>query len=584
MLDMKLKLASFLAGLFLAAVAGPACAQTATLPIGQSPTATTPLSGSEHIPLTQSGAPREARISNITDLVDKLSAVYSVTNYLTDAQKADIAIGSPTLDLKSAIQNIENNIMPARGGTLYFSSGVWRTDSSVLLSSNRRIQCAPGAVFKPIYNFTIFANDKYANVNLATDYTEPTDVNQTERNFEVSGCKFDWTTLTDQPSPSPVWSYDNTAKGVFFLHAKNVYIHDNEYVASDPPKFNGSVYYGFASAAACVGSSNCRFEGNVGTGMHDVFDCWAGGKNCVYKNNWFELSDNETAHRGNGYCAGMNGRGTAADFHATLESIEISGNYCYSKGWRSCFQFDPLSAGSHVNKVKITDNICVAKPGTTNNTGIYGRGQIEDVLIEGNTVDGFNSLPISVTDNFTGNGPFTCTDCITTTNGQTTAVVAIPQYTAARVVVGNYISFSSASAVGGIIFLGKYFPVISVIPGGSVAVQTDGTALATQTAGGSVSTQIWWGSPKRVRIVDNSLLNSSYAGSALIYAQGENIQIGDNSARGGTYGAITYASSFLRGAALATAPMVWGTSGAPGYGVAGSSGDNIDNYPTSRNP
>jgi hypothetical protein len=581
MLGMKLKLACLVGGLFLAVISGFALAQSFTLPI-TSLSAAPALTGGEYIPLVQRGATRKARVLNIADLVASLSSIYSVMDYLTDAQKADIATGSLKVDLKTAIQNIENNVMPASGGTLYFSPGTWRTDSTILLSSNRRIECAPGAIFRPIYNFSIFANDNYAAINLATDYTEAADADQTEGNFVIEGCNYDWTAVTDQPSPWPLWPYDNTAKGAFFLHAKNVDIRRNQYVASDPPKFNGSVYYGFGSAAACVGSSNCRFEENFGKGMHDVFDCWAGGKNCTYKNNWFELSDNETAHRGNGYCVGMNGRGTAADFHATLENIEISGNYCYSQGWRSCIQFDPLSAGSHVKKVKITDNICTAKSGTTNNTGIYARGQVDDVLIEGNSLEGMNSLPIAVTDSFTSGGPFTCMDCITTTNGQTTAVVAIPQYTAARVVVGSYINFSSASAVGGITFSGKYFQVTAVNPAVSVTVQTDGTASSTETGGGSVSTQIWWGAPQSVRIVNNKLSNSSYANDALIRAHGENILIGENSASGGTYGAITYASSFLRATTLTPAPVVWGTSGAAGSGIARSSGDNIDNYPSSR--
>lgn len=577
-----MKVASLLTGLFLAAVSIPALAQTSMRPITSLPTASTRRTGLEDLPLVQSGATRKAKVANITDLIQKLSSIYSVVDYLTAEQKADIATGSPTLDLKTAIQNIENYVMPASGGTLYFASGTWRTDSAVLLSSNRRIECAQGATFKPLYNFTLFANDGYAAVDLTTHHTEATDPDQIQENFAIEGCKFDWTAVSDQPSPSPLWSYDNSAKGAFFLHAKNVDIRRNEYVASDPPKFNGSAYYGFGSAAACVGSSNCRFEENRGKGMHDVFDCWAGGKNCTYKNNWFELSDNETSRRGNGYCVGMNGRGTAADFHTTLENIEISGNYCYSKGWRSCIQFDPLSAGSHVNKVRIIDNVCVAKSGTTKNAGIYARGQVDDVVIEGNSLEGMNYLPIAVTDSFTGGGPFTCMDCITTTNGQTTAVVAIPQYTAARVVVGSYINFSSASAVGGITFSGKYFQVTAVNPAVSATVQTDGTASSTETGGGSVSTQIWWGAPKSVRIVNNNLSNSSYANDALIRAHGENIQIGNNSASGGTYGAITYASSFLRATTLTPAPVVWGTSGVAGSGIARSYGDNIDNHPSPR--
>jgi hypothetical protein len=582
MLRMKSKLAPLFAGLFLASVSIAALAQTSTLPITSLPTAATPLTGSEYFPLVQSGATRKAKVNDITSLIERLSSIYSVVDYLTAEQKADIATGSPTLDLKTAIQNIENNVMPASGGTLYFVSGTWRHDSTVLLSSHRRIECAPGAVFKPIYQFGLFANDKFATVDLTTDHTPATDANQTEEDFSIEGCKFDWTALTNAASPSPIWPYNNSPKAAYFVLAKNIDVRRNEFVASDPPKFNGSVYYGFGSAVGCVGSSNCRFEKNHGKGMHDVFDCWAGGKNCTYKNNWFELSDNETAHRGNGYCVGMNGRGTAADFHATLENIEISGNYCYSQGWRSCIQFDPLSAGSHVKKVKITDNICTAKSGTTNNTGIYARGQVDDVLIEGNSLEGMNSLPIAVTDSFTSGGPFTCMDCITTTNGQTTAVVAIPQYTAARVVVGSYINFSSASAVGGITFSGKYFQVTAVNPAVSVTVQTDGTASSTETGGGSVSTQIWWGAPQSVRIVNNKLSNSSYANDALIRAHGENILIGENSASGGTYGAITYASSFLRATTLTPAPVVWGTSGAAGSGIARSSGDNIDNYPSSR--
>jgi hypothetical protein len=523
--------------------------------------------------------------ATIVDLAQKLSTVYPVVDYLTAEQKADVATGSPTLDLKTAIQNIENNVMPASGGTLYFGGGTYRWDSTILLSSHRRIECAPGAVFKPIYQFGLFANDKFATVDLTTDHTPATDANQTEDDFQIEGCKFDWTALTNAASPSPIWPYNNSPKAAYFVLAKNIDVRRNEFVASDPPKFNGSVYYGFGSAVACVGSSNCRFENNHGKGMHDVFDCWAGGKNCTYKNNWFELSDNETAHRGNGYCAGFNGRGTAADFHATLENIEISGNYCYSQGWRSCIQFDPLSAGSHVKKVKITDNICVAKSGTTNNTGIYARGQVEDVFLDGNTIENFNSLPIQIADSFSSGGPFTCTDCISTTNGSDIVTVAITTLTNTNVVVGNYLLFSGGTgAVGGITFASKYFLVTEVTSGVNVKVQADANASSSATGGGAVSVNVWWGAPDRVHISNTTLKNTSYASSALVYAVGTNVHISNTSATGGSYGAVTFASSFFRGTTNTPMPAVFGTTGAAGAGMAGTSGDNIDNYASTRNP
>jgi hypothetical protein len=515
------------------------------------------------------------------------SIVVDATKYFTAAQRADIATGSPTLNLQAPLQQAANYLSSIGGGTLWFPAGTYRWDSNIVLSPNTNVVCSgqQATKFKPLYNFSLFVNNNFITTNLATDTTPATDANQDERNFSISGCTFDWTGVNDQPSPTPSWSYDSTAKGSFFVLAQNVNIHDNYYIASDPPKFNGVSYYGFGSASACVSSSYCYFENNQGVGMHDVFDCWGGGTNCYYKNNIMRLSDNETAHRGNGYCVGMNGRGTAADFHATLENIEISGNYCYSQGWHSCIQFDPLSAGSHVNKVKITDNICVAKSGTTNNTGIYARGQVNDVLIDGNTIDGMNSLPVQVADSFSGGGPFTCTDCISTTNGSDIVTVAITTLTNTNVTVGNYLLFSGGTgAVGGITFASKYFLVTEVTSGVNVKVQADASASSSATGGGAVSTNVWWGAPDGVRIFNNNFNGSSYANNALVYGVGTNLHISGTSATGGTYGAVTFASSFFRGATNTPLPVVYGTSGAAGTGIAGTSGNNIDNYASTRNP
>lgn len=537
------------------------------------------ITGSSTIDWTQSGAGAVTR-----DLSGKVREMVSVTDFFTSAQIADIATGAPTLDLQTAIQNAENSL-PTVGGTLYFPPGTYRWDSTVLLSSNRQVQCSAGAVFLPLYNFSLFANDEYAAIDPATDRTAPTDANQTDRHISLEGCVFDWTGLGEDISPTPVNASDTTAAGIRFWLAQDVRVANNRFIASDPPKFNGATYYGFAAAGSCTGTRFCTFENNLEEGMHIGWDIWGGSNNIIVKNNRFLMNDNEVAHRANGYCIGINGRGTQADFHLSTEDIDVSNNYCSLQGWGSCVQFDPLSAGSYVKRIKIVDNTCVASAVTTENTGIIGRGNIEDVLIDGNTLDRMNSLPVFVTDNFSTGGPFTCTDCITTTNNSDSAVVAIPSYTAAKVVVGNYIKFSGGTgAVGGITFSGKYFLVTAVTAGVSATVQADATATSSATGGGSVSTEVWWGAPKGGRIINNRFKDSSYAGAALAHGLGENIQIGDNSAIGGTYGAVTFASSFFRGTTATPAPVVWGTSGVAGSGIAGTSGDAIDNYAASRNP
>lgn len=510
------------------------------------------------------------------------SATIDVTRYFTAAQKADIATGSPTLDLKTPIQTAED-ALGTLGGELYFPKGVYRWDSTVVLSSNRHVRCEKGAVFKPIYKFQLFANDNYVTVNLGTDLDPPTDANQTDHDFEISGCKFDWTAITDANSPSPIWSYDST-KPAIFVKAKNVYFHDNEIVGSDPPKFNGSSYYGHVGSIGCVSSNNCRYERNIAKGVHESLDCWGGGNGCYYIDNRVELFDNSSFQRGDHYCLGFNGMGSIANFHNTIENLVISGNYCITKGWSSCYQFDPLSAGSKVKHVKITNNVCEAKSGTTNN-GIYGRGQVEDATIEGNTIIGVDALPINVTDFFSTGGPFTCTDCISTTNGSDIATVAIPTLTDAKATVGNYLLFSAGTgAVGGITFASKYFLITEVTSGVNVKVQADASAGSSATGGGAVSTNVWWGAPDGVKIANNHFDGSSYLNSALVYGVGTNLHISDTSAVGGTYGAITFASSIIRAATTLPLPVVYGTSGSAGTGIAGSSGDNIDNYALTRNP
>jgi hypothetical protein len=506
-----------------------------------------------------------------------------VTRYFSSAQKADFLTGTPTLDLKTPLQDAEN-ALGTLGGEMYFPKGVYRWDSTVVLSSNRHVRCEKGAVFKPIYKFQLFANDNYVTVNLGTDHDTPTDANQTDHDFSISGCKFDWTAVTDANSPSPIWSYDS-AKPAIFVKAKNVYIHDNEFVASDPPKFNGSTYYGHVGSIACVSTNNCRYENNVATGVHESLDCWGGGKGCYYIGNRVELFDNSVFNRGDHYCVGFNGMGSVADFHNTIENLVIKDSYCITKGYSSCYQFDPLSAGSVSKNVKIVNNTCEAKSGSTN-YGIYGRGRVEDALIEGNTIKGIDLLPINVTDFNSTSGPFTCTDCISTTNGSDQVTVAITTLTAAKATVGNYLQFNDGTTdVGGITFASKYFLITAVNSGVSVTVQADINATSTAgPGGGSVSTQVWWGAPNGVKILNNTFINTSNAGSALAYAVGTNINIANTAAIGGTYGAITFSNSVLKGATTLPLPSVFGTTGSAGSGMAGTSGNNKDNYVLTRHP
>jgi hypothetical protein len=501
-----------------------------------------------------------------------VDARIDVTRYFTAAQKSDILTGSPTLDLKTPIQTAED-ALGTIGGELYFPKGVYRWDSTILLSSNRHIKCEKGAVFKPIYRFAVFANDNWSTIDLRTDLDPPTDANQTDHDFSISGCKFDWRDAINANSPNLVWPYDNGHKPAIFVKAKNIYIHDNEFVASDPPKLDGATYYGFVGSVGCVSSNNCRYERNIGIGLHESLDCWGGGNGCYYKDNRVELFDNSVFNRGDHYCLGFNGMGSIANFHNTIENLQISGNYCATKGYSSCFQFDPLSAGSKVKKVKIT------------NFGIYGRGQVSDVVIDGNTINGVDQLPINVTDFFSTGGPFTCTDCISTTNGSEIVTVAITTLTDAKATVGNYLLFSAGTgAVGGITFASKYFLITEVTSGVNVKVQADASASSSATGGGSVSTNVWWGAPDSVRITNNYFNGSSYANAGLVSVVGTNVHVGDTVAVGGTYGAITNTSSIIRAATTLPLPVVYGTSGSAGTGIAGTSGDNIDNYGFTRNP
>jgi hypothetical protein len=525
---------------------------------------------------------------------DRFRDTVNVFDYLSDAEKFDVRSGARTINLYTSLKKADD-ALGTNGGDLIFPAGVYRWDSFFDLSAsgNRHVRCEKGAIFKPVYRFTLIGNSKYKTSNLGTDYTVPSNATQTERHYSVTGCTFDFTAITKDPSPSPVPTSGDSANGVRFYLAQDVDVRDNYMLSRDTPLLDGSTWYGFAAGASCVGSKFCTFENNRLESIHDGIDVWGGTNFVSIRNNTQTIENNETAHHGNGYCVGVNAVGTPADaapglnHHLTAESIEVSGNKCVTGGWTSCIQFDPLSPGSKIKNIKVNNNVCQTRAGTTNNTGIYGRGQIEDAQLDGNTISGFNSTTLQVSDMFSSGGPWTCTDCLSTTNGSASVTIGVtsPLLYGSKVVVGNYVLFSSGTAdVAGITFASKYFLVTAVNPGVSVTVTADATANATTSGGGSVSMNIWWGAPNGVKITNTSFINSSWASNGLLTAVGTNVTVGGTSAVGGTYGSIVFASSFFRGQNNSPYASVYGTQGSAGSGIAGTSGDGIDNYASTRHP
>lgn len=515
------------------------------------------------------------------------STTVDATRYFTTAQLSDISTGSPTLDLKTAIQQAENALGSA-GGTLYFPPGTYRWDSIVYLSSNVHVKCSgTGAtVFKPIYNFTMFGNDVLASRNLSNDTTPATEANQPDHDISVEGCTFDMRATTGVASPSPINAGD-VATPVRFYYMRNCSVTNSEIIGLDEPVLSGSSWIGSSGEYVGQGVDGCRFSNNKMHGSLLAVDVWQGSRNVWIENNDIVLSNNETAHRPNSYCIGVNARGTLPEDHKPMENIFVRDNRCVAGGWATGgVEFDTLSAGSTSKKITIDNNVIVGRSGGTNQQGIYGRGRLEDISITNNKIEGVQNFPILVADQFSTGGPFTCTDCITTTNGSKNAVVAISTLTAAKVSVDNYLLFSSGTgAVGGITFASKYFKVVAVNPGVSATVEADVPASSTAgPLGGSVSVSVYWGAPNRLTIAGNSLLNSDYANTGLITAVGQNISLTSNKATGGTYGAVTNASTLVAGSIRTPLPVVNGTQGAAGTGIAGTGGNNIDNYPAQRHP
>lgn len=538
------------------------------------------------------GSHEPARLADLVDLSINVvtstvpSGFVNVTDYFSTAQKADILTGSPTLDLSAAIQEAENSL-DATGGILWFPPGTYRFDSTIFLSSNVHVRGAGvgATVFKPIYNFTMFTNDVLASRDLGNDSTEVTEANQPDHNISFEGVTFDMTATTGNPSPTPIHAADSTTP-IRFYYARNVSVRHCEIIGLATPVLSSGKWRGLAGAWVGQGVDGCHFSDNKMHGASVGVDVWQGSKNIWIENNDIVLANNETAHRGNSYCIGVNARGTLATDHKTLENVFIRNNRCTLGGWGTGgIQFDTLSPGSIIKKITISGNVIIGMSGGTNQQGLYCRGVAEDVNVSNNRIEGVQTLPINLTDNFSSGGPWAATDPITTTNGSDLVDVAITGLTSTNVVVGNYLLFnSSATAVGGITFASKYFLVTAVESGVKVTVQADATASSSATGGGSVSVNVWWGSPKRVSILDNILLNCDYANSALVLVQGESVQICNTTAKGGTYGAITFSTSYLRSTQLTPLPSVFGTMGAAGTGITSTSGDNKDNFSSLRNP
>jgi hypothetical protein len=513
--------------------------------------------------------------------------VANVFDFMTPAQIADVQSGTPTLDLTAPIQAAETSL-GMKGGTLYFPCGTYRFDSIIYISSNTTVRgCGGGGtVFKPIYNFTLFANDVVASRNLGNDTTPVTPENQPDHNIYFRKLKFDMTATTGQPSPRPIPCGCDVATPVRLYYMQHGSITDSEILGLDDPIFNGSAWIGSSGEWVGQGVTDVEFRHNRMTGSLLAVDVWQGSNNVWIEDNYIVLSNNETAHRPNSYCVGVNARGTLPQDHKTAFNITVRNNYCTLGGWATGgIQFDTLSAGSISKKITIEGNVIVGRSGGTNQQGIYGRGLLEDISVTNNKIEGVQNFPILIADQFSTGGPFTCTDCITTTNGSSSVVVAIPTLTSTRVVVGNYLLFSGGTtAVGGITFASKYFVVTAVNSGVSVTVTADAAASSDATGGGSVSTSVYWGAPNRVTIANNSLLNSDYANTGLITSVGQNMSLTSNKATGGTYGAVTNSSTLVAGSIRTPLPVVNGTQGAAGTGIAGTGGNNIDNYPAQRHP
>jgi hypothetical protein len=486
--------------------------------------------------LVVSGAARAEWLNRVNS--DQLST-FNVTDVFSAAEKADIATGSPTLDLKAKIQ-MAVNALGTRGGRLYFPPGTYRWDSPILLTSKREIVCAPGAVFKPLYNFALFVNDKYKTFpqNPPGDTTPPTDANQVDRDITIEGCEADFTGVSWEWTPSPINGINETTFADFWL-AQNVKILRNKITGN---LFNDGVHgwRGFVRGVICRGVSDCLLEENYFKDIYIGLDVWGGSRHIKAIRNRFEMIDNETAQLGNAYCVGVNGMSSYGTQQLETLDATIEGNYCLAGGYTPGMQFDALGVGSATRRVSVRNNRIVGRPGTTHNGPIHAYGDVSDISIVDNKIKDMDNGSIWVQDKFSEFGSPSCTDCISTTNGSDVVTIADSEFTSLRVAVGAYILFSAGTTnVGGIAFASKYFEVLSLNPGVSVTVKADVAASSTASGGGAITMSVYQKWPSRVTISDNKWENSGFAGQPLIRAVGEFVKVANNSAFVKTFGPFT---------------------------------------------
>ena len=469
--------------------------------------------------------------------------------------------------------------------------GVYLIAGSLILPSGATIDCQAGATLKQMSNDTVFVNANgnrvwvkdhanptafvYANGNRfwTKDDANPTVANMSDHDITVSGCTLDFTAATLSHARSSLLG----AGGFAILLAHNIHIFNN--------KFLGNVSYGSGGGTGLWGNFirmskvyDSDVHDNWGQGLYNGFGFWGGGWNVrAYNNTWY-IAQGKSGSTVS--CANINGMDSGG-YHQTISHISYDHNTCYIAGGVAgtnavAYNNGTLSAGSTIAYFNFDHNTTIA---TGPHTVCYNAsGAMDHLSIEGNRFENCDKGAFFLTGHATSWG--TRTNPLTTIQGSSRVTASISGVTRPAVAVGNYVSFTGSPSVGGLRLGGHYS--ITAVSTGSFTFDAGTNATSSVTAGGGTTkVATYWGLPRNSLIADNVFINSNNPNDGLIVVLGPGNIVKNNKIEGGSYGALTFTSSFdLCSSCGAATTMVSGNVGPPGTGVASpygnlaASGDN----------
>jgi len=275
-------------------------------------------------------------------------------------------------DSTIGLQMAADLLADAGGGTLLFPPGTYRRTAPIVLPSrNVRISGSGNARIIRLEGFSndwVFENPNRRALANYEGTTEP--ALQTDGDYIIEGLTFESVTICQM------------------LFASRIIVRDcfGDFSNAAP-----------ASFMQFRGCDDILIEGNTANFCSAGVDVWQGSTRVKILNNTFQVFENIDA-LGNKYGIGVNALGSTEtgnlrNVPQTVNDVLIQGNSVETNGTAYGINFDTLGNGCVVRNVRVLNNRVIAASGV-NNYGIFGRGDIREVKVIDNHVEGASGSPI----------------------------------------------------------------------------------------------------------------------------------------------------------------------------------------------